>query len=104
MALTEDSLRQILGDQLNPMRDDLRAIRESLYGHDGRGGVVADLADTKTKAGEHQLLLRGKDGKSGIVADLVAGKRIFKFLGAGGIIGAAGGACLKLYREIFPPG
>lgn len=46
--LTEDSLRHILDDKLGPVSKDISDIRLSLYGKDGRSGMVGDINAIKT--------------------------------------------------------
>lgn len=66
-GLTRADLEEILEDKLEPICDEIKGFKTTMFGPEGRTGLVADVSEAHSLAKKHETMLRGRDGTSGMV-------------------------------------
>ncbi|GJL77661.1 MAG: hypothetical protein NPINA01_06500 [Nitrospinaceae bacterium] len=56
-----------LENKLKPLCKEVRDIKKTMFGEDGRGGITADVAKAHDLAVDHEVILRGRDKASGLI-------------------------------------
>lgn len=65
--MDSQDFERILDEKLKPICDELKGFKVTLFGPEGRTGLVADVTKARDLAKKHETMLRGRDGTSGLV-------------------------------------
>jgi len=60
-------IENVIEKAIKPLADDISEIKLTLFGNEGRTGLVLDVSEAHTLAKKHETMLRGRDGTSGMV-------------------------------------